>query len=143
MLLAAPAAAADKGPRLPALTARQRQEYDALGYDPKKVYAVFTKLKQAFARKDFDAFSRLVTFPLAINRKNAAPVSARDAQELRQHRELVFGPEIAAIVKAQAFQTLSLRDEGAMVGDVLMISGACSDGGDKPCNYGVVSVNAP
>jgi hypothetical protein len=142
VLLAGPVAAAEKSPRLPALSARQKQEYDALGYDPRKVHAVFTQLKAAFARKDFDAFARLVTFPLTINRPNAAAITVKDGQELKQQRALVFSPAIAAAVKRQAFQQLALRDEGALVGGVLLISGACTDGGDAPCAYGIVAVTA-
>jgi hypothetical protein len=143
VLFATAAVAAEKEPRLPALTARQRQEYDALGYDPKKVYEAFSKLKQAFARKDFEAFARLVTYPLTINRKGAPALAAKDAQELRQQKDLLFSPALAALVRAQSFQKLALRDEGAMVGEAILISGACSDGGDVPCHYGVVAVTVP
>jgi len=142
LLLASTAVAADKDSRL-GLTARQRQEYDALGYDPKKVHEAFIKLKQAFAKRDFEAFARLVTFPLTINRKGAAPLSVKDPQELRHERALVFSPALAALVRAQSFPTLSLRDEGAMIGDAILISGTCADGGGVPCHYGVVAVTVP
>ena len=137
LLPASPAAAA------PALSARQKQEYDALGYDPRKVKAVFDQLKRVFARQDLDGFARLAAFPLTIHRKADDAVVVKDAPELKKYRALVFSPHNRAVVKAQSFTTLSLRDEGAMVGEEILISGACSDGGDKPCAYAVTALYAP
>jgi hypothetical protein len=46
------------------------------------------------------------------------------------------------VVKAQTFQALLLKDEGAAVGKgEFLISGTCTDGGDKPCEYGVTAVD--
>jgi hypothetical protein len=137
-----PARAAEKEPAMPALSARRQQEYDALGYDPKKVFAAFTRLKRAYARKDFEAFARLVTYPVTIERK-AGPVTIKDAAELTQHREALFSPRMAAAIKVQSFQSLTLKDEGAMVGRQFLISGACTDGGDRPCEYGITSISLP
>jgi hypothetical protein len=142
-LALATAALAEPTPRLPALSPRKKQEYDALGYDPGKVFVAFTQLKRAFARNDLEAFAKLCTFPLTITRKNGPALTLQDPRELRAHKELIFSPRNARSVKAQSFATLSLRDEGAMVSDVFLISGACTDGDGKPCAYGVVSVNVP
>jgi hypothetical protein len=132
----------DKDAGMPPLSARRKQEYEALGYDPKKVYAALTRLKAAFAHKDFEAFARLATYPLPINRKSGAALTAQNAAELRPHRDLIFTAHNAAVVKAQAFQTLILKDEGAAVGKgEFLISGTCTDGGDKPCEYGVTAVD--
>jgi hypothetical protein len=127
---------------MPPLTPRRKQEYDALGYDPRKVFTALGKLKQAFARRDFDAFASLVTYPLPLNRKSGAVVTVQNAEELRPHKDLIFTPQNIALVKTQAFQTLTLKDEGAAVGKgEFLISGSCTDGGDKPCNYGVTAVD--
>jgi hypothetical protein len=142
-LALATAALAEPTPRLPALSPRKKQEYDALGYDPGKVFVAFTQLKRAFARHDLDAFAKLCTFPLTISRKNGPSLTLEDARGLRGHKDLIFSPHNAQVVKAQSFATLSLRDEGAMVGDLFLISGACTDGDGKPCAYGILSVNVP
>ena len=127
---------------MPALSARRKQEYDALGYDPRKVFVALTRLKQAFARKDFEAFAKLVTYPLPINRKSGAALTVQNAEELRPHRELIFSAHNAAVVKGQAFQTLSLRDEGAAVGKgEFLIGGNCTDEPGKPCAYGVTAID--
>jgi hypothetical protein len=132
----------EKDSPMPALSARRQQEYDALGYDPKKVFVALTRLKHAFARKDFEAFAALVTYPLPIQRKSGTPLTARNADELRPHRALIFSAHNAAVVKAQAFQGLGLRDEGAVVGKgEFLISGACTDGADGPCAYGITAVD--
>jgi hypothetical protein len=132
----------EKNGGMPPLTSRRKQEYDALGYDPKKVHAALTRLKQAFAHKDFEAFARLVTYPLPINRKSGAALTVQNAEELRPHKELIFSAHNAAVVKAQAFQTLTLKDEGAAVGNgEFLISGNCTDTPDKPCQYGVTAVD--
>jgi hypothetical protein len=135
-------AQADKTPRMPAISSRRQQEYEALGYDPKKVFVAFDRCKRAFARKDFDAFARLVTYPLTINRKGG-PITIPDGAALASYKDQIFAPRHVALVKAQSFQSLSLKDEGAMVGTLMMISGTCTDGGDKPCEYGVTVVNLP
>lgn len=137
-----PAAAAEKEPRMPRIASRRQQEYDALGYDARKVFVALTRLKRAFARKDFDAFARLATYPLTINRRSG-PVTVENAAQLAQHRALVFTTRHADLVKAQTFENLALKDEGAMVGDLFMISGTCTDGGDKPCEYGITTINVP
>jgi len=132
----------EKEPRMPPLSARRQQEYEALGYDPKKVFAALGKLKQAFARKDFEAFARLCTYPLTVQRKSGAALTVEDADQLRPHKDLVFSAHNAAVVKGQAFQTLTLKDEGAAVGKgEFLISGNCTDGGDKPCAYGITAVD--
>jgi hypothetical protein len=66
-------------PGMPPLPARRKQEYEALGYDPKKVFAALTRLKAAFAHKDFEAFAKLVTYPLPINRKSGGVVTVEKA----------------------------------------------------------------
>jgi hypothetical protein len=132
----------EKDSGMPPLSARRKQEYEALGYDPKKVFIALGKLKQAFARKDFDAFTRLCTYPLPILRKSGASLTAENAEQMRPHKDLIFSPHNAAVVKAQSFQTLSLRDEGAAVGKgEFLISGNCTDGADKPCVYGVTAID--
>jgi hypothetical protein len=132
----------EKDGGMPPLTPRRKQEYDALGYDPRKVYLALSRLKQAFAHQDFQAFARLVTYPLPISRKSGAALTVQNAAELRPHEGLIFSAHNAAVVKAQAFQTLTLKDEGAAVGKgEFLISGACTDGGDKPCAYGVTAVD--
>ncbi|HXU82309.1 MAG TPA: hypothetical protein VN914_12995 [Polyangia bacterium] len=129
-------------PGMPPLPARRKQEYEALGYDPKKVFAALTRLKAAFAHKDFEAFAKLVTYPLPINRKSGGVVTVEKAADLRPHKELIFSAHNAAVVKAQTFQALLLKDEGAAVGKgEFLISGTCTDGGDKPCEYGVTAVD--
>jgi hypothetical protein len=126
---------------MPPLPPRRKQEYEALGYDPKKVYAALERLKQAFARKDFDAFAKLVTYPVPIDRKSGA-VTIQNAAELAPQKELIFSAHNAAVVKAQTFQALTLKDEGAAVGKgEFLISGTCTDGGDKPCAYGVTAID--
>jgi hypothetical protein len=135
-------AAMEKAGGMPPLSPRRQQEYEALGYDPKKVYVALQRLKRAFARKDFEAFAKLATYPLPINRKSGAALTAQSAAELRPHKDLIFSAHNAAVVKAQAFQTLTLKDEGAAVGQgEFLLSGNCTDGGDKPCEYGVTAVD--
>jgi hypothetical protein len=135
-------AAMEKAGGMPALPPRRKQEYEALGYDPSKVYLALVRLKQAFAHQDFQAFAALVTYPLPINRKSGAALTVQNAGELRRQKELIFSPHNAAVVKEQAFQTLTLKDEGAAVGKgEFLISGACTDGGDKPCQYGVTAID--
>lgn len=143
--LTGPAVAlAEKPPRMPAISARRQQEFEALGYEPKKVFAAFDRLKRAFARKDFEAFSRLVTYPLTVNfRSKAGAATVADAAALAPYRDQIFAPRNLALVKAQSFQGLALEDEGAMVGNVFRISGTCTDGGEKPCEYGITVVNLP
>src|SRR5687768_15018371 len=132
----------EKEGRMPPLSPRRQQEYEALGYDPKKVFTALGKLKQAFARKDFDAFARLVTYPVPINRKSGGTQTVDSADQLRAHKDLIFSAHSAAVVKAQAFQTLTLKDDGAAVGKgEFLISGSCTDGGDKPCAYGVIAID--
>jgi len=127
---------------MPPLPPRRRQEYEALGYDPKKVYGALTKLKAAFAHKDFEAFAKLVTYPLPVQRRSGGTLTVQNAAELRAHKDLIFSAHNAAVVKAQAFQSLLLKDEGAAVGKgEFLISGSCTDGGDKPCEYGVTAVD--
>jgi hypothetical protein len=132
----------EKDAVMPPLGARRKQEYEALGYDPKKVFIALGKLKQAFARKDFDAFARLCTYPLPVQRKSGAALTAENAEQLRPHKDLIFSAHNAAVVKTQAFATLTLKDEGAAVGKgEFLISGNCTDGGDKPCAYGITAVD--
>jgi len=127
---------------MPPLSPRRQQEYEALGYDPKKVFAALGKLKQAFARKDFEAFARLVTYPVPINRKSGGALTVDSADQLRPHKDLIFSAHNATVVKTQAFQTLTLKDEGAAVGKgEFLISGNCTDGGDKPCAYGITAID--
>jgi hypothetical protein len=131
----------EKDGGMPPLPARRKQEYEALGYDPKKVFAALNRLKRAFARKDFEAFAKLVTYPVPVERKSGS-LTVQDAAELASHKELVFSAHNAAVVKAQTFQALTLKDEGAAVGKgEFLISGACTDGGDKPCEYGVTAID--
>ena len=132
----------EKDGGMPPLSARRKQEFDALGYDPKKVFIALGKLKQAFAHKDFEAFARLVTYPLPLQRKSGAALTVQNAGELQAHKDLIFSAHNAAVVKGQAFATLTLKDEGAVVGKgEFLISGSCTDGGDKPCNYGVTAID--
>jgi hypothetical protein len=132
----------DKEAGMPPLSPRRKQEFEALGYDPKKVFAALAKLKQAFARKDFEAFARLVTYPLPINRKSGVPLTVENAEQLKAQKDLIFSAHNATVVKGQAFQTLTLKDEGAAVGKgEFLISGNCTDGGDKPCAYGITAVD--
>jgi hypothetical protein len=132
----------EKEARMPPLSPRRQQEYEALGYDPKKVFAALNRLKEAFARKDFDAFARLVTYPVPIQRKSGAPLMAENAGQLQPQKDLIFTARNAAVVKGQAFQTLTLKDEGAVVGKgEFLIAGNCTDGGDKPCSYGVTAID--
>lgn len=127
---------------MPPLPPRRQQEYEALGYDPKKVFAALNRLKQAFAHKDFEALAKLVTYPLPIQRKSGGALSVENAEQLRPHKDLIFSPHNAAVVKTQAFQTLTLKDEGAAVGKgEFLISGSCTDGADKPCHYGVTAID--
>jgi hypothetical protein len=127
---------------MPPLTPRRKQEYDALGYDPKKVFIALGKLKQAFARRDIEAFAKLVTYPLPITRKSGGALTVQNTEELRPHKDLIFTPQNIALVKSQAFGTLTLKDEGAVVGKgEFLISGSCTDGGDTPCNYGVTAID--
>ena len=130
------------GMEMPPLSARRKQEFEALGYDPKKVFIALGKLKQAFAHKDFEAFARLVTYPVPLQRKSGAALTVERAEQLRPHKDLILSAHNAAVVKAQAFQTLTLKDEGAAVGKgEFLISGTCTDGGDKPCNYGITAID--
>jgi len=127
---------------MPPLSPRRKQEYEALGYDPRKVFVALQRLKQAFARKDFDAFAQLATYPLPIARKSGAPLTVQNAAELRPHKDLIFSAHNTALVKAQSFQNLLLKDEGAALGKgEFLLSGTCTDGGDKPCVYGVTAID--
>jgi hypothetical protein len=128
--------------KMPPLPSEVQQTYDALGYDAKKVFEAFVELQRAFDKNDFDAFVRLASLPLRINRPGERLV-IKNRAEIRRHRALIFSPHNAQVVKEQKFEALSLRDEGAMVGDgELWISGACTDTEKKPCHYGVTAVNA-
>ena len=128
-------------PRMPALSSRRQQEYDALGYDPKKVFAAFIKLQRAFGKKDFDAFVKVVTFPLRITLPDGTAKSIERQDDLRVYRPLIFSAHNATVVRSQRFQSLSLRDEGVALGNgELWISGTCTDGEAQPCSYGVTLV---
>jgi hypothetical protein len=132
----------EKDGGMPPLGPRRKQEYDALGYDPKKVFVALQRLKQAFAKKDFEAFAKLVTFPLPVQRKSGSPITVHNAEELRAQRELIFTAHNAAVVKAQSFTTLTLKDEGAAVGKgEFLLAGNCTDGPAQPCQYGVVQID--
>ena len=128
--------------RMPSLRPRQQQEYEALGYDPKKVFDAFTRLQRAFARKDFESFVKLVAFPLRIDSSDGGPAAVvNSAQDLRPYRERIFSSHNATVVKTQKFEALSLKDEGAVVGKgEFWISGTCTDGEGKPCAYNVTLV---
>src|SRR4051812_45508001 len=125
--------------QMPALSERRKQEYEALGYDPKKVFQALGRLKQAFAHRDFEAFAKLVIYPVPINRKSGTQVVAQNAEELRAQKDLLFPPHTAAVVKSQSFQPLLLKDEGAAVGKgEFLLSGTCTA---EPCAYGVTSID--
>ena len=127
---------------MPALEPDVKQTYDALGYDPKKVYEALVEVQRAFARNDFESFLKLASLPFRINRKPAPPIIVKSRQDLRRHRDLIFSAHNATVVKAQKFEDLVLRDEGAVVGNgELWISGTCTDGGKAPCRYGVIMLN--
>jgi hypothetical protein len=126
---------------MPPLSPEVQQTYDALGYDPKKVFEALVELQRAFARNDFDAFVKLASLPLRINH-GAERMVVKTRAELRRHRELVFSAHNADVVKKQKFESLLLRDEGAVVGEgELWISGTCTDTEKKPCHYGITLIN--
>jgi len=115
--------------------------YDALSEDE---IAAFLRALQAAVRSDDPAaVSRLVTYPLRVNRPTAKTRVA-SASEFVRNYSIIFTSEIRSAVLAQEYDKLFRNWQGFMVGTgEVWFAGSCPDQNCSRHRVGVITVNLP
>lgn len=84
---------------------------------PKDAQNFLDRLKAAAKNKDHEALAALVRYPLAMHDKGKVIRTYRNRDALLQNFDAVFTPSVLKAIEAAKFETLFVRDQGAMIGN--------------------------
>lgn len=112
---------------------------DMLG-KPAEFRAFFNKLKKAVAASDKRTLAKMMKYPLNVTSDDMKIFTEKDFTD---NYDWIFTPAVIAAVKKQSYADLFVRDQGALVNNVLWFTGVCVDQACKRRVPKVVAVYAP
>jgi hypothetical protein len=121
--------------------ADQTDRFDFAGLTEAQVRTVFDALQTAVAADDAKAVSRLVIFPLRVNRPGAKQKRIPDVDAFVAAYPTIFDAKVRRVVREQRFEDLFANWQGVMIGQgVVWISGVCESRHGK-CRVGIITIN--
>jgi hypothetical protein len=84
---------------------------------PNDARSFLDRLKAAAKNKDHGALASLVRYPLAMHDNGKVIKIYRTRTALLATFDAVFTPRVLQAIEAAKFETLFVRDQGAMIGD--------------------------
>jgi hypothetical protein len=121
--------------------ADETDRFDTAGLSEAQVHTVFDKLQTAVAANDADAVSRVVLYPLRVNRAGAKHQRIRDRRAFVAAYPTLFDAKLKSVIRRQRFEDLRASWQGVFFGDgELWISGECPPK-PAPCRVGIISIN--
>ena len=85
--------------------------------DPKDARSFLKHLKAAVQNEDHAALAALVHYPLAMYDNGKVIRIYRSRNALLKNFNAVFTPKVLKAIRDAKFETLFVRDQGAMIGD--------------------------
>ena len=108
---------------------------------PAEFRRFLTNLKKEVAAGNRTALAKMMDYPLSVS---GGAIKVFSEKDFLTHYDSIFTPSVVAAVKKQTYETLFVRDMGAMVGHgQVWFTGVCTNSSCKKRVPKVITVNAP
>ncbi|MGH6848382.1 MAG: hypothetical protein ACREC0_13385 [Methylocella sp.] len=106
------------GPALAGAQSEVDSQFAMAGINnPKDARSFLEHLKMAEQNEDHDALAALVHYPLAMYDNGKVIKIYRSRNALLKNFNAIFTPKVLKAIRDAKFETLFVRDQGAMIGD--------------------------